>query len=514
MSSKWYHTKAFSTKRDANTERPHEENWVTATTVDNKRGIDIVDLKSSQQTSYGVQETVTNVANIRTAPVYNLIPANFRTFTGSGGSATAENREFKCSSGTTIFGYGAIQSFRSLTFEYGQTAVCRFAARFPDATALTWLGVGMLSITDEVAFGRNGTDFGIWHRYGGEVEVRTIQVTGAAGGSENATVTVNGTGYTVPLTAGTFQHNAKEIADYLSANATGYAAEQLNDSVIVSALSDGAKSDTWSFSSSTATATITRNTPGVTKTSDFVAQADFNGTVPTGFDPTKGNLYSISWGAGYSDINYRIYDTSVDRFILAHQVAVTNNFTRPNFNNPSLRTGLYAYSIGATTDTSTYCSFISAASQGTIVPTRNPRAFSNTKSIGTTLTNLFTIRNKRIYNNVINQSEIIPLELTIANETNKAIVVEVRGNPTVAGTTNFQDIGTNLIAESEIAGTTVTQNGRFIASITVAPASEGIIDLASISLVVPPTLRIVVAVRKISGTAGDVTGTLVWREDI
>ena len=269
-----------------------------------------------------------------------------------------------------------------------------------------------------------------------------------------------------------------------------------------------------SFSSATATATITRTTTGVTKTSDFTALADFNGTVPTGFDPTKGNLYSISWGAGYSDINYRIYDTATDRFVVAHRVEVTNTFTSPNMDNPSLRAGVYAYSVGSTTDTSVYCAFISAAAQGERTTTRNPRAFASTKSIGTTNTNLMTIRNKRVYNGLINQATILPLTLSVSNETNKAIIVEVRGNPTVAGNTNFQDVGTNLIAETDVAGTTVTQDGRFLASITIAPGDSGKIDLKELEIFVPPTLRLVVAVRKISGTAGDVTGTIIWREDI
>ena len=312
-----------------NTASDESGGYVTGSTVGEKRGMDVNLLNQSQQTSYGVSEVVSNNAYVRASPVYNLIPANFRTFTSSGGSGTATNREFKASTGTTIFGYGAIQSFRSIGMEYGQTALCRFSARFPGSVPLTWRGVGMISITDEMSFGMNGTEFGVWYRHGGESEVRTIRITTGASGSENATVTINGTAYTVALT------------------------------------------------------------------------------------------------------------------------------------------------------------------------------------------NILTIRNKRIYNGKINQAEIEPVGLSIANEGNKNLVIQLRANCTVAGTTNFQDIGTNLITEVEIAGTTVTEDGRLLTTITVAPGDSKIIDLTIFNIRVPPTLRLTVAARQLSGgSASSVTATVIWEEDI
>lgn len=489
---------------------------ITGQSFNGNRGLHTAQLNESQQTSYGVKEFVENNAFVRAAPVYNLIPANFREFTSASGSTGAENREFKTSTGTTVFGYGAIQSFRSLSVEYGNTALCRFSARFPDSVASSWQGVGLLSITDEMSFGMNGTDFGVWHRYGGEAEVRTFTITTAASSGENATVTINGTGYTVSLTGGgTTVQDAREVATYLNANATGFAAEQIGSTVVVSSLSDGPKSNTWSYSSATSAASVVQTTAGVTKTSNFIAQADFSGSVYSDFDPTKGQLYSISYGAGYSDIAYRIYDPHQQRFIVAHEIDLVNMTDRPNVNNPSMKVGLYCTSVGSTTDISTYCSFISAFAQGRRSSVRNPRAYFNTKPIGTTLTNLLTIRNKRIYNGLINQAEIEPLSLSIANEGNKNLVVEVRANPTVAGSTNFTEIGNNLITEVELAGTTVTQNGRLLTSFTVAPADSATVNLKALEIRIPPTLRLVVAVRQLSGgSTASVTGTLIWREDI
>jgi hypothetical protein len=485
---------------------------VTTTKVDGKTGLDVADVTGAAQTMYQAQVIAENRAYIQANAVYGFIPSNFRTFLVGTGTATTSDNEFTTTSGTSLGDYGTIRSFRSLNFKYGQCGLCKFAARFPENLALTWQGVGLFNLGDELSFGYNGTDFGVWHRYNGKAEIRTLTVTTPAGGSEDATVTINGTAYTVPLTSGTVELNAKEIADYLDANATGYEAYQNEDTVEVVATSDGAKSSTWSFSSSTATASFARTTEGVTKTSDFVTQANFNGHVPDGFDPSKLNSYEIQYTFG-GDIKYYIFNSDTGRFLLAHTVMWVNNNDGPNLYNPSLHAGLYATSIGATTAVQNYCTYISAYSQGTTIITRNPRAVSNTKSVGTTLTNILTIRNRKNYNGVSNQVEIEPVFLTIASESSKNAVIELRGNPTVSGDTNFSDVGTNLVSEIDTDGTTVS-GGRALGKFTVSNNSPLVINLAQLGIRQPPTLRLVVCGNVTSGASANLTATLTYLEDI
>jgi hypothetical protein len=486
---------------------------ITATTVNTRRGLDVNELNPPQRTANNELEVVQNTSYVLASPVYNLLPSNFRAFTATGGSTAVTGREFTVTSGTSAGGYGAIQSFRSVKFTYGHSVINRFCARFPTNVAQCWQGVGLISLTDEVSFGYNGTDFGVWHRYGGEVEVRTIQVTGAAGGAENATVTINGDPYTVPLTNLSVQGNAFEIAAYLDANATGYFAEQLDDSVFISAASDGAKSLTWSFSSATATATVTRNTTGVTKTSDFTAQADWSGEAPTGFDPTKGNTYEIAFQGGYGDIHYYIYDTTNNYFHLAHDVLSKNLRDSPTLNNPSMKAGLYVASTGATTSVTTYCAQLAGFAQGANNPTRNPRAFSASKTATTTLTNILTIRNKRIYNDLVNQAEIVPILMGLATESGKNTEFELIANATLAGTTNFQDTGTNLLSEYDTSGTTVT-GGRFLAAFEISGSGSSEVNLRDLFIRQPPTLSLTIAA-KISATPNAlVSVSLTWLEDI
>lgn len=465
--------------------------------------------------AFGEQKTESKTPKVVASATYNLIPANFRQFTDLGGSISAITNEFKCSTGTTQFAYAALQSFRSLNIQYGSGAGVRFGARFPDTTANTWQGVGLAGIGDEISFGRNADgDFGAWHRHGGFAEVRTLQVTGAAGGAENATVTINGTDYTIALTATTVQTNAHEIATYLQANGSGFDAFQNNDTVTISFTSDGAKTGDFIFSSATATATFAQVTAGVTKTSDFTALADFNGKVPAGFDPTKGNQYQITYSSGYGNINYYIFDFADGQWRKVHTVLWQNNNTTVNLNQPSMRAIIYCYSVGATTDTSVYCAFISAFISGSGEITRNPRFYSITKSIGTTETVLFQIRNKKVYNGIQNQAEILPEVLSIASDAGKNVTIRVyTGNTTIGGVPNFQNVGTNLIAEIDVAGTTIS-GGRKVAGTTVASGQNNDLNLEALRVVIPPTLRMVVTAQRASGTAADVTASLTWIEDL
>lgn len=466
----------------------------------------------------GDNPTVELFPFIAASGVYNLIPSNFRTFTGELGTAVAEDRLFKTSSGTDVFGYGSIQSFRSLNYKTGTGACIRFSARFPSPVALTWTGCGGFSIGDEVSFGYSGTDFGVWHRYGGKPEVQHLQVTTAASGSENATVTIDGTGYTVPLTSGTVQHNAYEIAKYLSDDLvqTAWDVTQCDDIVEVSAKSDGDKTGVFSFSSSTAVAAFSEITTGVTKTSVHVAQSSWNGDAVAGFDPSFGNNYQITFENGYGAVHYWVEDPSTGKYIEVHTIEWGSSNSVPNFGNPSLPLGCYAYSIGSTTSVTVECAHIGGFIQGSTAKTRNSRSVENTKSISTALTNVLTLRNRRNYNGLTNQVEIEPLVITLANDGSKTAIFRILGNATVSkvsGETNFQAVGNNLISELDTEGTTVS-GGRPLATFVVAKASSLTIDLTPFRIRVPPTLRLVIAAEMTSGAAADLTASLNYYEDL
>jgi len=466
------------------------------------------------ESAFGEQVVALESPFIQSAPIYNFLPSNFRAYTATGGAAGVENKMFKAGTGTSAGGYGAIQSFRSLNYKPGEGGVAKFTALFEGNAASSWQGAGLVNLGDEISFGYNGTDFGVWHRYGGLAEVRTVTVTGAAGGAENLTLTLNGTAETVPLTAGTVEHNAYEIADYINASVSGWDADQVDATVIVSASSDGAKAGSYSFSSATATGTIGQDVAGVTKTSDFVAQANWNGE-NVSIDSSKGNVYKIRYQyLGFGAIFYDIEDPSTGRFKTVHTIRYANSATSPSLGNPSLKFGIYAVNLTNTSDLIVRSGSCGLFVDGQRVPTRNPRAVVNTQSVGTSFTNVLTLRNRRTYNGYINQVEIQPLLLDISSETgSKNFQIEVRATTDTGVEQDFTNVGTNLVSDIDTTSVTIS-GGRLLASAVVAPQTNTVIDLAALGIRIPPSLHLVVQAKKASGAASDVSAALTYYEDI
>ena len=465
----------------------------------------------NQSSAHGDLQVAQLQPYIQARGTYNFRPANFREFSASGGSVSYADREFAANCTSTLGSYGVLRSLRSVNFRSGLGASIRMRARFSTGVANSQQAVGGFNIGDEYSFGYNGTEFGIFIRYGGLAEVQRLTVTGGAGGSENATVTLDGTEYTVPLTAGATTLNAKEIAEYIEANSTTVNAKQNGSTVTFFWLSDGPKTGTMSFSSSTATATIAEITNGVTKTTTHVAQADWNGDVPDDFDPTLYNAYKIEYNG---NADFYIEDPARSNYLKVHSYNYLNSSTEVIVGDPSLRLGLYAYNLGAASGVSCYCSSMAGFVDGTPSEIRNPRAYQNTKSIATTLTNIFTLRNVEVINGVPNQVEISPRMLTLANEGNKTAIFELRTQPTVAGDVNFQYENEDvLVSEVDTAGTTVT-GGVQLGSFVLGPGDSLVVNIEPLRIRVPPTLRICIAGQLVSGSAADLSASMTWYEDV
>lgn len=481
----------------------------TGTIQGQKVGQDVAILGTG---TFGEMVTVKPESVIKGSAVYNLLSANFRQFS-SGGSVSISNSLIVLSSGTSLGNYGTVQSFRSINHKDGSGALVRFSGLFSQGVAGHWQGAGAITVTSEYSFGFNGADFGIWHRYNGALEVQTLTITGAAAGAENATVTLDGVDYTVPLTAGTTAKNANEVATYLQANATGWDATQNGSMVVISATSDGNKTNAFTFLSSTATGTFSETTTGVTKTSSFIDQSDWSEGVFEGFDPTKGNEYQIRWQNGFGCVYFYIADPDSGVPMLVHILKWSNNNTSPSVQNPSMRLGAYSTNTGGTGAVTVSISYFAGFIEGSRASTRNPRSLSNTKSISTTETNILTIRNRRIYNGVVNQAEIEPRYLTLANDGSKSAIFTLRGNATIAGTTNYSDVANNLISEYDTSGTTVT-GGGLLATFAVAKGQSIEINLRELEIRVPPTLVFTISGYMASGAAADLTAALSWLEDV
>lgn len=476
------------------------------------KGFDI----ESPLSGFGELSVAENNPFIQATAAYNLIPANFRSYTTTGGSVSAVTQEFRTAIDTTSGASAELKSFRSIKYKAGQGGLARFTGRFTPGVANSYQVVGALSPTDGFGFGYNGTEYGLLHRHGGENELRSLQITSGATGSENASVTIDGTLYTIPITSGTVQVNAHEIATYLNTNLSGWDVQATNDKVRILKRNAVAVVGAFSFSSATATGTWSQTTAGATPTNGWVARTAWNKWQFPDIVPLNGNVYQVSYQyLGYGVINYSVEDPITGQFRNVHRIQWANANTGTSITNPSLPIGMETASTGSTTALTTYSASMAGFTQGNELKTRNPRAYRNTKtSVTTTPTNIFTLRNRMDYGGRRNEVEIQPLFLTAFTDSAKGATIELRTQATVAGNHNFQENGTNLVSEIDTTGTTVSSDGRLLASIVIGSGDSAKIDLDSFRISIPPTLRLVISGRVNSGAAADITVGLTWYEDV
>lgn len=472
-------------------------------------------MRSEVTGAYGEMGTLSLRPYIQATPVYNTLPANWTSITATGGNAQVTGQEFVCTTGTSVGGYGVIRSVRSVNYHAGFGSYGRFTGRFTTGVENSQQGIGFFNVGDTLSFGYYGTTFGIIYQHGGYAEVRTITVTGASGGSTNLTLTLNSVAYTIPLTAGTTAHNAYEIATWLEANQSVWSANQNGSTVVLMALSDGAKSGTYSYSHATSTGTIAQNTAGVTKTTSVIAQSSWNMNTASWLDPTKGNLYAIEYNCGrYGHARFFVADPSTGVMLPVHFLSFANTSTDAALANYSLRIGIFAASLGSTTNLTTAAGCMSGFSEGEPRKIRNPRGYSRVTSIGTGLTNVFTLRCREVFNGLPNQVEMEPVILTAFTESTKGATIGIYGNATVGGEPNFSYISQNsLVSEVDTAGTTVS-GGTPLLEFVIAGGSSPQIDLTPLLIRVPPNISLTFAAKVNSGAAADTGIGVSWYEDV
>lgn len=157
---------------------------------------------------------------------------------------------------------------------------------------------------------------------------------------------------------------------------------------------------------------------------------------------------------------------------------------------------------------------MSAFSQGITRPIRNPRSYSRVLSVGTTLTNVFTLRCREVFNGLPNQVEIEPLIITAFAESTKGATVAIYGNATIGGETNFSYVNeSGLVSEVDTAGTTVS-GGTPLLEFVVAGNSTEVIDLSPLAARLPPAVAFTFAAKVNSGAANNVGISVSWYEDV
>lgn len=452
------------------------------------------------------------------SPIVQIIGQNGFTsktqvISATTGTSTIENSEFKVTTGTNAGGFAAILTTRSLAYKPGQGATARFSARFSAGAVNSQQLAGLQSASDGFNFGFVDDEFGVLRRHGGNAIIQELQVTTAATGSESATVTVEGTGHTVPLTAGTVQHNAEEIAESLEAQVVNWDFSAVDDTVVANSVIAQPALGAFAFSSATAVAAWTEIAAGVTPTLDFTAQTDWNFNKIPSLDPTKGNVYQVSFQyLGYGGISFFVEDPATTELVLVHRIMYANSATEPSVTNPIFGLGWTAANLGNTTDIVIHGASAGGFIEGEVVATESARSLqNNVLAVGVTETPLLSIRNRNVKGTRRNLSEILPLVASASTDGNKGAIIELVLNGTLTDAV-FQYVDKdNSITEIDTAATAIT-GGTSIAFI-VPPDGFNNLDLKELDSVLLPGDTLTLTGRMPSGAAADILATMIWRED-
>lgn len=141
-----------------------------------------------------------------------------------------------------------------------------------------------------------------------------------------------------------------------------------------------------------------------------------------------------------------------------------------------------------------------------------PRGKSHTQlAVGTTSTNIITLRNRSHFGQRINRAEVKNLLLTLANDSSRASVFELWRFPTFTGDLVFEYADKdNSVVEVSTSAIPVT-GGMLTATFTAGRESLAIAATDIESIILPDEV-VTIAARISGGAATDMIVSVVWQE--
>ena len=482
----------------------------------------------SSLSAFGEMISVPVTPIIQADAVYGIEPDQLEVLTSGGGTVTG-NTIFQCASGTTPGGYGVLRSRRVIRYRPGQGAVVRFTAAFSSPSANTTQRAGAFSQENALMVGYNNTSFGVLRAAGGRAHIHTFTGTAAASGAETVTVTLNGTPYTVPITAGSIEQN---IATIGHTSYPGWLVEHYANTVSFLSTTLGPKSGTFSLVTSnggTFAGTGGVAQTGVAQTDHWTPQSQWNGDRLDGtgpsqmlLDPAMLNVYQIDYRwLGVGKISYCVEDQRTGQLIAFHTEHYTNQHLTPHITNPSLKLGYVAASMG----TGSSNVVVTGASmmggiQGLINVTDWPTAVSATRtdsmSSASSYYHLITVRNGLIHNNHINAQELLVKSVsaaaTIAGGGIGLISLYIDAVPTVdLSFAPVQYHSSVLVSKTQTTiNTTATLPPIFEFYVTSGDTQT--IPLDALRIIIPPNAQITATVQS-AGTISAASAAITFVED-
>lgn len=473
------------------------------------------EFESLPKTAFGELQVAQPVPVIQITAQYGL-RSEVKT-ASIGGSASAVDSKFRVSTGTGAGNISSITSTRLATYRSGQGLLARFTALFTEGVADSSQVAGLVTSESLLGFGYDGADFGIVFARGGELEQWELQITTGASGAENATVTIDGNPYTVPLTSGVPEKNAYEIAASLNSQVTGYGFSSVSDTVVVLGQLPDLGGGAFTFSSATAVGVFTDIQSGLIPPETWIPKSQWNINPNIDIDPTLGNVYQVQMQyLGFGGIRFYVENPETALFELVHIIKYANSSTIPSVGNPIFRIGWRVRNKGNTTDIVAQGASGAIFIEGdTVVDTPSVGASQTQSAITTTRTSIISIQNRRTYFGTANRAEIIERSLVLSTDTSKTAKFELILNPTVATGEflEFEDLGADNLAQISTSAAEIT-GGSVIAAYDVKAASSFKVDIGDVTSRLQPADILCIAASVSSGAASEMSAALTWQDDL
>jgi hypothetical protein len=475
----------------------------------------------------------------QTDAVYGINSGQVTSVVSGTGAIAGTDSSFVLSSGTTIYSQAVLLGRKRLRYRAGQGVIGRFTALYTSPVANSYQIAGFGHAEDGVYFGYGNTSdltdtrFGILYVSRGVREVKTLTVTAGASSSANATVTLNGTGFTVALTNASNVY--RTVWELSQGTYTGWDAYPSGATVIFVRKSAGTTAGTQSFSAGTtgASASIVQTYAGVASTDVFIPQASWNGDKLDGtgasgvtIDPTKGNVFQIMIQyLGYGSMVFQVEVCGTNQnnadFVTVHTIKLPNTLTKTSFGNPAFPFTSAVYSAGSTTNLTVKIGSFAGFIEGLKKLHGNRFTYVNTlTTVGASNYQvLFTIMNSRVYQGRVNQAVLNIISVSGALKHTSPCIFYLIKNGTLAGNPNFTTLSTNSCSVYDTASTTLTYSTGDQLIWTGHLGDTGEIDHhfgANSSMeefTLQPGEWLSLCAKSVTGTPSYVTGTINTRED-
>jgi hypothetical protein len=241
-----------------------------------------------------------------------------------------------------------------------------------------------------------------------------------------------------------------------------------------------------------------------------------NASNPSGMllDVTMGNVYQVSYGSGFGNVYFSIESQSTGHMVLVHTLLLSNIRTTPSSYNPTfaLRSEVFKDGTADANDYVMKVADMSSFTQGQDKVTGAVNAFENSKNIGGTETNIFTLQNKATFQGKTNKVSAILSSISLINDTNGAGTFRLWEDATLGGSPSYTDISTNTsVISQDTAGTTIT-GGKLLWTGGAGKDNGASVDLHTLGIKMRPGSTYTFSSETLGGANAMAVG-LVWIED-